>query len=263
MMRSLCVLFVATRLVFGQQQPELKPSFDVASVKPSVSVGPWNPPMKTANRARITYRDYPLRRLIAEAYGVGDYQIQGPAWLARERYDIIANKPRDATASQILPMMQSLLTQRFHLVTHLEKKEMPAYVLLPGKDTFKLRPAKDATDVPGCQSFGTLSEFADMLARNLDSPVVDQTGIPGTFYFILTWASVTSQREQIPGMPLPPPPPPNPPPCPGWSAATMPPAADSIFSAVKEQMGLRLERRGKAQVEVLVIDRSDKAPEKN
>ena len=153
-------------------------------------------------------------------------------------------------------MLQSLLRDRFHLLAHWEKKEMAAYSLLAGRDRLKLRPEAGEPEVPGCKSFGTLSDFADLLSHSLGKPVVNQTEIRGTFYFILAYRNLetASMTDRAP---------PSPPPCPGWSARTMPPLASSIFEAVKEQMGLRLERRGTKIIDLLVVDQAQKIPEGN
>jgi uncharacterized protein (TIGR03435 family) len=172
---------------------------------------------------------------------------------------IIDVKPPGTTEEQARLMMQSLLAERFHLAVHTEKKEMSAYVLLPGKDTSKLLPKKSEPDVPGCD-FGTLGEFANLLAYHLDRPVADQTGIPGRFYFVLTYIMSFAKFPLDPGAGGPAPPPLDPR-CPTRSAVKIMPW--NIFDAVREQMGLRLEQRGKAQVSVLIVDRVNKALEKN
>jgi uncharacterized protein (TIGR03435 family) len=263
MIRLSCAWICAALIAFAQQ-PASKILFEAASVKRSMPTSNWIRAFKKDSPGRIAYENFFLKDLVQEAYGLKDYQVKGPSWLKSERYDIIATKPRGATADQTRLMMQSLLADRFHLATHTEMREMKAYALLPGKNTAKLRPTKDVAETPGCLSFGTLSVFADILARQLDLPVVDQTGIPGTFYFILVWSpTLAAQTQNGPGVPPPPAPPAPPPPCPGWSAATMPPVAPTIFDAVKDQMGLKLELRGSTQVSVLVVDHAEKLPEPN
>lgn len=199
------------------QQPA---TFDAASIKPSPPSA-WMAPIKTQNPSRIMLRQFTLRQLVAAAYGIASYQVDGLR--SDDRFDIVATGPRSTSSEQALAMLQSLLKERFHLVTHTEIREMPAYVLLPGKSRAKLRPEKDIAEVPGCKSFGTLQEFADILAHNLNAPVRDETGIGGTYFFILAYTN-TSVNAAPPGGPgsdaVAPPPParPNPPPCPGWAA---------------------------------------------
>jgi uncharacterized protein (TIGR03435 family) len=161
-------------------------------------------------------------------------------------------------------MLQSLLRERFQLEFHNENKETLRYVLLPGKDRSKLRAEKDAPDIPGCKSFGTMPELTRVLSQVLNAPVEDDTGITGTFYFILTFSdSPGAPNEAANSDAPPPPPPPPPPPCPGWSAEAMPPPAANVFDAVRNQMGLRLERRWKAAVSVLVVDHANRTPGAN
>ena len=152
-------------------------------------------------------------------------------------------------------MTQSPLAERFHLAVHTERKEMSAYVLLAGKDTEKLLPKKDEPDVPGCE-FGTLAEFADLLSYRLNKPVADQTHISGTFYFVLAYSIFSGSAKGDPGAGGSAPPTSDPR-CPSRLAAKN--SAWSIFDAVRQQMGLRLERRGNALVNMLVVDRVDKA----
>ncbi len=193
-----------------------------------------------------------------EAWDLAQYQVQGPAWIARERYDVVATTPPGTSAVSEREMLQSLVRERFQLEFHKENKETPRYVLLPGKNRSKLRPEKDAPDIPGCKSFGTMPEFADILSQILNAPVEDDTVITGTFYFILSFSGSPDEATDIE-----PPPPPPPPPCPGWSAETMPPPDSNVFDAVRNQMGLRLERRGKATVSVLVVNHANRTPESN
>ena len=262
MTRVLCAAFFSGLLAIAQK-PGAPLTFDAASVKPAIPVGNFNPPYRRTTPVRIEYRNYPLARLIAEAYNLDEYKVQGPTWIARERYEVTANRPRGTTVAQTRLMMQSLLQERFHLTTHRAFEEKDVYYLLPGKNVALLRPEQGEPDVLGCQSFGTLSEFSEMLAWRLHSPVIDKTNIPGTFYFILSWSSSVAAREPAAGLAPPPPMPSTPPPCPGWSAKTMPPLASDMFEALRNQMGLSLEKHGRAPVDVLVVDRADKLPESN
>jgi uncharacterized protein (TIGR03435 family) len=250
-------------LAFGQYVAAKGLGFEAATVRPNAPDSNFSPPIKTSDAVQVRYRNYPLKALLAEAIGVAEFQVKGPAWIASERYDINAVKPKHATENDARQMLLTLLVERFHLVVHNEVRRTPGYVLLPGKNKSKLRPEKDAPIIPGCNSFGTLTEFAKILAHNLDAPVVDNTGISGTYYFILTYSNgLAAAPVQAAGMP-PLPTTQHPPPCPGWSASTMPPPASSIFEAVKDQMGLRLEGVQATPVEVLVVDKADKVPQSN
>jgi len=266
MIRSLCLLLAALP-AFAQQPATPKPSFEAATLKPAEQVTGWIAAIKSGNPVRITYRNYSLKRLIDEAYEVSRYQVEGPPWIERDRYDIVANTPRGATANQTRLMLQSLLAERFHLALHAENRDMPAYVLLPGEDTSKLRPEKDEPETPGCESFGTMSQYADMVSTVLNKPVVNQTGLSGSYYFFLVVnpeLRPSAPSDQSPGgAPPPPPPAPPPPPCFSPKAGKMPAPDPTVFDAVKEQMGLKLERRGNVQVNVLVVNHADRTPGTN
>jgi len=264
MTRSLYALLITLPALGQPAQPKL--SFEAVSIKPAEQVTGWIAPIKTSSPVRISYRNYALRKLIMEAYGLARYQVEGPAWIGQDLYDIVANTPRGATSDQTRQMLQSLLAERFHLAFHTEKRNLPAYVLLPGKDTSKLRPEKDDIETPGCQTFGAIAEYADWLADILDKPVVNQTGMSGSYYFfhVVDASPRPDFGAQYPGgAPPPPPPAPPAPPCFSPKAGKMPAPASTDMEAVKEQMGLKLERRANMQVNVLVIDKAGRAPEKN
>ena len=240
-------------------------SFDAASIKPSAQVGGWIRPIKTADPGRVTYRTYSAIELIGEAFQLSRYQIKGVKPSDRNRYDITATHSRGASEDDIRAMLRNLLAERFGFRYHDAMEPMAAYVLLPGKDRSLLRPAtKKLKPVAGCNSFGTMDQYAKMLSAVLGGPVVNQTGIEGAYIFFLVRSSAASAAAVAagPGAPPPPPPPaPAPPPCPGWTADTMPPPAATPIEAVREQMGLRLERRGNTPVKVIVIDGIGKATE--
>jgi uncharacterized protein (TIGR03435 family) len=130
----------------GQAQPAPRTAFEVASVKPS---GP--PPQVpridgrlqggpgTADPERITDSRVTLQRLIREAYGVDFDQIQGPPWIAEEKYDITAKVPTGATKDQLKIMLQSLLEERFKLNIHHLTKPFPVYELTIAKGGSKLK----------------------------------------------------------------------------------------------------------------------------
>jgi uncharacterized protein (TIGR03435 family) len=203
------------------------------------------------SKGQIAMENVTLWKALGFAYGIGedkDYAITGPAWLKTERYDIVGKIPPDATFEQMRRMLQATLTQRFKLVLHQETKEMPIYALVVARDGLKIKETE-----PGRSGFsfgkghieakaGALTAFADRLSQMLDRPVIDYTSTPGAFNFTLDWSpdlSMTNPTEESTG-----------------------PAGPSIFTAVQQQLGLRLEAR-RGPVEVLVIDRGEKTPIEN
>src|SRR5277367_2349858 len=95
---------------FGQQV-----AFEAASVKPAAQVGGLIEPIKESTPGRVTYRNYVLKKLLMEAYQVSRYQVEGPPWIERDRYDIIATKHRGTTADQERQMLQNMVAERCRL----------------------------------------------------------------------------------------------------------------------------------------------------
>jgi uncharacterized protein (TIGR03435 family) len=134
-------------------------TFDVASVKPAapmtgnfIRVGMRGGP-GTPDPGQITYSNVTVKNVLMNAYGVKGFQISGPGWLDSERYDIVAKVPRGATKEQFMVMLQNLLTERFKLTLHREKKDLPMYALVVGKNGPKLKesveePAPKEGDAP-------------------------------------------------------------------------------------------------------------------
>src|ERR1039458_3399620 len=186
------------------QIADTHPTFEVASVKPAAEGGGptnWGPGTVSLNGESID-------TLLIRAYGVKRYQIDGPAWLFNQEYDINAKMPSGATREQIPAMLQSLLAERFRLALHRETKSLPVYGLVVAKGGAKLigtgssaPPGWPADLGPGRVKFaggpysasgitgqmGTAA-LATLLTNNLDRPVLDLTGLKGTYYIDLEWA---------------------------------------------------------------------------
>jgi len=154
-------------------------------------------------------------------------------------------------------MVQKLLAERFKLAFHRDKKELSVYAITVGKNGHKLTKSEgNPSGLPGLFFRGlgnlpvtnaTLADFAGVMQTAvLDRPVVDQTGIVGRWDFTLNW---TPDEFQFGGLGVRVPPPGN--------AADAPP---DLFTAVQEQLGLKLEST-KAPAEVFVVDRAEKPSE--
>jgi len=138
---------LASTLAFGQAG-EAKLEFEVASIKP------WAPPSGggrgvmlgmrggpgSPDPGQIHYSGLPLKFLLANAYDVRPYQVNGPAWLDMERFDILAKVPPGATKEQARVMLQNLLADRFGLKLHHESKESSVYEMVVDKNGPKLKP---------------------------------------------------------------------------------------------------------------------------
>jgi uncharacterized protein (TIGR03435 family) len=134
-----------------------------------------------------------LRKLIAQAYRVKDFQLSGPDWLNSEIYDIVATMPPTTSTDQVLSMMQNLLADRFQLALHRETREVPMYALAVGKGGLKIKGGEfghsSTSGSPGHLTAQKkhMAKLADSLASQLGSPVTDMTGMKGFFDFTLEW----------------------------------------------------------------------------
>ena len=222
------------------------PAFEVATVKPA---DPSRPIAIRHSGNHIATVSTSLQFLIAWAYDMHSERLYGkPRWLDTVSYDVLANAPEGETAD-LRRMMQSLLAERFKLAVHREKRELPMYELVVAKDGPKVKVAPhegDWTQNP-FQSTGlgrivgtqvTATMVCKFLGDQLGRSVVDKTGLDGVFDFKLEWAPE------------------------GWSPNAMMAPRPSLFTALQEQLGFRLEAR-KGPVEVLVIDRVESTPTEN
>ena len=232
-------------------------AFEVATIKPSKPGTPGKALTMRGPRTVITI-NFSVNDLISFAYGVHIRQVTGgPAWLDSELYDIVGEPEAEGAPNrkQIEGMIQKLLSDRFKLTFHHDKKELTVFTLVVGKNGSKLTPsAGDPKGLPGVgmgapermfASNAHMSDFTGFLQSVvLDRPVVDQTELTGRFDFTLKW---TPDESQFGGR--------------GGSAKSE--AADAppdLFSAVQEQLGLQL-KSAKIPVDVLVIDRVEKPTE--
>jgi len=269
----------------AQDADDPNATFEVASVKANksgdnrIGIG-----FQPGGRFRAT--NVPLRELISAAYGTPQplpaFQITGgPKWIESDRFDIVAKAPGDpqpgpnGPPTAMFAMLRTLLADRFQLILHRESKEMAIYALVlaraDGKLGPQLKPA--ATDCaammaaargrgaptpppapgermpcgmrmfPGNISGGSssIAQLTNVLARFVNRTVVDQTGLAGNYDLDLQWTP--DQMPQGRGDP-----PPGAPALP-----SIDPNGPSIFTAVQEQLGLKLEST-KGPVSVVVID---------
>ena len=179
----------------------------------------------------------PVRNLMYTAFNVQTWQlIGGPGWIDSEPYDIVAKLPAGTKPEQLNGMMISVLTDRVKLSVHRETRDYPIYRLVVAKDGSKFRDSTaertKATVAKGhlVIQHASLPIFASYLSGGhvADRPVVDATGIKGIYDFSLDWAPEDSSRD---------------------GGASGP----SIFTALQEQLGLRLEAH-KSPFEFVVID---------
>jgi len=241
-------------------------AFEVAAIKPNKSGGGRS--SSGFNNGRFTAENVSVKILIQyDAYDVPGPQILGgPDWLASQRFNIDA-KVDDATAESMdkIPnqqrnllmhqLVQQLLADRFKLAVHWEQKEMPVYALAVEKTSPGLHPAKDPNKDSRSSTNGTLTDqgvtmtdlaqqMTQILNRELGRIVIDKTNLQGKYDLTLSWSPDNHPANFT-----------------NASAENAAPLVPSIFTAVKEQLGLKLEST-KAPVEVLVIDHVE-APSEN
>jgi uncharacterized protein (TIGR03435 family) len=223
-------------------------SFDVASIK--LRKGDITMSRDPFIRGRtVTSVASTLTDLLTYAYEVRYDQLAGaPAWAGNDHYDIEAKSEGEGalTPTQSREMMRSLLAERFQLEVHRETQEVPVYELMVGKIGHKLKPgAPDATggnSVRGGEKGwrmeakrGTMEYLAQQLSHSVDRPVIDRTGLSGTYAFTFEW--FPANRVPPPDLVVP-----------------------SMFTAIQEQLGLKLES-AKGSIEKLVVDRAEKPTE--
>jgi len=220
---------------------QAEPQFEVASVKPNNSgSGRSSSSMPTAGTYRAV--NLSLHELLIDAFGVRAFQIAGaPDW--SERFDIQAKTPDNAGPDQMPAMLRALLRERFGLVFHRETREQPVLLLLPARDDRRPALTPSTCDGNACGSntnvnngtgtmkcLGcTMSELATWLANMVDRIVLDRTAMSGKYDYELRFS------RDVPGV-------------------TPPADSPTIVTAVREQLGLRLES-GRGPVEFVVIDR--------
>jgi len=238
-----------------------QPKFEVASVKRTDRCFAGNPSIDPGS---VTLKGVPLKGVLMEAFKVQMDRIEGPSWLETDCFEISAKIPEGATRDQLPAMLQALLTERFGLAAHKEDRPRPGYALVVDKGGPKAKQDDPKTNFMGAghagqtlfgaAGHGRLKGVMSMaaLARSLSisayGPVQDLTGLTGNYDIDLTWA-------------------PDPAIEPGGVGAT--PSADTpaapgadLFAALRDQLGLRLERR-QMQVQFLVIDHIARIPTEN
>jgi uncharacterized protein (TIGR03435 family) len=278
--------------ILAAQSLAQQPTFDAASVKavnlashPTFgnSGGPG-----TTDPGRIHLCCVGMFSLLMRAYDVQIDQISGPSWIMDNMgpnlYQVDATMPAQTTQAQFQLMMQSLLAERFHLTVHRETRTFPGYDLVVAKDGPKLkesRPDPNAA-VPGPQMLTSLGRgmirvqaqeksigdlvkgMGSMIAQSLGADptdfasrkarVIDKTGLSGKYDFTLEF-SCEGCRGLGSNLPLPG--------SDSTSASEPWGGLPTIFAALEKQLGLRLEKTPAIPLDVIVVDRVDKAPTDN
>jgi uncharacterized protein (TIGR03435 family) len=224
----------------GQATNTPPPTFDAASVKPNISGGPRSG-VGIMPGGRVTVTNQTLRQIIRNAFGSSDIEvIGGPEWVDDDRWDIVASAGTGDADPPWRPMMRTLLTERFKLQAHVESQDRPIYALVLERSDKQLGPKihpslQDIDCTPGdtcgytsAKTNGIVSgtitgtarsmaDIAQALSPYAERRVFDRTGLEGRYDFDLQWSDIP------------------------------------IFTAVREQLGLKLEP-ARGPVDVVVID---------
>jgi len=266
--RALFLLFSAAPLFCQAQQAP--PAFDVAELKANKSSDP-DAAADFGKGGQVTVRNVPLKVLIAAGYHIRMDELQGaPGWTETERFDIVGKAPPTTSEDDLRRMLITLLQERLKLATHTEQKLMPVFALVVGKggpknlkESAPSRPAEDRcrrapAATPGdlimaCQhtTMANLAEDLQGFRGYIQIPVVDETGIKGSYEFSLTWTPAgrltggggrggDSEQKQTAPMG----------------------SGQSVFDALQAQLGLKLESK-KLPMPIVVVDHVERTPTGN
>jgi uncharacterized protein (TIGR03435 family) len=233
-----------------------RPRFEVASLKERDRSVPLGLVGMQRAPGRLTNRCATLMSLVFFAFDrTSSTPIEGlPGWAdtpcsdasTANTYEFQATMPADTTDADVRLMLQAFLAERFSLTFHWENRTLPVFALVIASGGFKLKPTDPKDDPPrapgslGCppddracrmiiMGSAPVSQFAAALARGAGRPVIDKTGLSGTYYLDLKWAGETTVSSSLPSLP----------------------------AALREQFGLEL-KSDTGPVEVLVIERAER-----
>jgi uncharacterized protein (TIGR03435 family) len=236
--------------------PKLEPGYEVATIKatdPSHPGGGF-----TLQGRHLVARNFTVEGLITLAYNLHPTQVTGgPDWLKTDHYDLDVLPDHEGLPSleQARGIVRKLLTDRFALKFHYDKKDLSVYVLTVVKTGPKFsKSTSDPSSPPGLGGppgrlfvrNASMDEVAMVMQGTLDRPVVDQTGLKDRYDFQLRW---TPDESQYGGR--------IPPPNSGDNGAANADAPPPLFTAIQEQVGLKLDAM-KAPVKVMVIESVEK-----
>jgi uncharacterized protein (TIGR03435 family) len=237
---SVALAAAAAVAVLGAQEP--RPSFDVASIKRNVSLSPGSS-QRNMPGGRINFTNQRLRQVVRAAYGGSDIEVVGgPDWIDNDRWDIVAAPAAVDPNAPWREMLKTLLMERFKLRAHVEQRERPVYALVFARPNRQLGPGIQPTKTP-CRLEGdcgstdtnsngvasgtirgtarTMTQVGRSLSGYAERRVLDRTSLDGRYDFELKWGDDVS-----------------------------------IFTAVQEELGLKLEPQ-RAPVDVVVVDSVD------
>jgi uncharacterized protein (TIGR03435 family) len=212
---------------------------------------------------RLTLTNVPLSMLIQYAYHLQDFEVSGThGWMESERYDVAAKAGETATEDAVRHMLQSLMAERFKLKVHREPKDLPTYALTIAKSGLKMKQSTGECALPSANTISQtpcggfrlyqrsqlsgekvpIVELRDILSTLTGRTVIDKTGLNATFDISLKW---TPDEVLAVG---------------AEAGAPSGPFGGSLFTALQEQLGLRLESQ-RGPVGILVVDAAERPSE--
>lgn len=247
---AIAIFVAAWTILTGIGRPVLRaqsPEFEVATVKVN-HTGSGGSNFPRLKNGTLAAQNVSLLMLLQAAYDLSAARITGPEWLNSDRFDLAGKSPMGVPDSELMPMLQALLKDRFRIAVHRATKTMSVYEMIVAKGGLKMlrfdpaRPPVAPRHGGGAMIIGsgTTHQLASMLSAPAGRPVLDKTGLEGGYTYVLTF------------MPL--------------SAQAVVSASDSappdLFAAVQQQLGLKLEP-AKGLVEILIVDHAERVPSEN
>lgn len=237
------VLTISLAIAAGAVLLAQSPAFEVATVKPNrTGSGGSNGPF--LSRGRLVAQNASLRQILQVAYGLSALEISGPDWMDTERFDLAGKAPDGVADSELMPMLQSLLRERFRLAAHDEQREMAVYDLTIAKGGARLTvfdpshiPAAPARNGAESMIIGpmTMPQLAQTLTGPAGRPVINKTGLDGRYFCAVTYSPLAVDPQD----------------------GTL-----DIFAALQQQLGLKLEPN-KEKLRILIVDHAERIPSEN
>lgn len=248
MSRCVLVLAIVLAIVFAVVilRAQAPPAFEVATIRPSegpIPGIPFNLGQQRTTADTLIARNTALREIIQRAYGIGPQQLEGPAWLNEVKLDLVGKSARPATDAQLWAMVRPLLEERFHMKYRQETREVSGLAMVVGKKGHKLKVSEGGSNNLAMNagvftgSNVTLGRLAGLLSAVLRRPVRDETGLEGTYDFVINTKAYAGQ-----GGPQ--------------------DLASLTITAFREDLGLQLESR-KFDTQVMVIDQMERTADEN
>jgi uncharacterized protein (TIGR03435 family) len=240
----LVITIMATPAVRAQS-----PVFEVTSVKVNHS-GDGSSSFPYLRNGRLVAKNTTFKSILQVAYGLSALQVTGPGWIESDRFDLEARAPEGVPDTEVKPMLQALLKDRFQLAAHIETRELQVYDLMVAKDGLKIfladdpehpfkQPPRNGAYSMMMGASTTMDQLANQLASPAGRPVVNRTGLTGRYSYALGFSPLSTQATG---------------------------AADSssvdIFAALEQQLGLKLESK-KESLDVLIVDHAERVPTGN